>query len=52
MTTSKSNEVESGRILKQNEAMRLACDDYISGRDLALEACPCLKAISVLSPNI
>ena len=50
MTTSKSNEVESGRILKQNEAMRLACDDYISGRDLALEACPCLKAISVLSP--
>ena len=50
MTASKSIEVEGERILKRNEAMHLACDDDISGRDLALEACPCLKAISVLSP--
>lgn len=50
MTASKPTEVKGGRILKRNEAMRLACDGDISGRDLALEACPCLKAISVLSP--
>ena len=50
MTASKSIEVGGERILILNESMHLACDDDISGRDLTLEACPCLKAISVLSP--
>ncbi|VVB64058.1 Light-independent protochlorophyllide reductase subunit B [uncultured archaeon] len=50
MTVFKPIGVKSERILTRNKSIHLACDDDISGRDLALEACPCLKAISVLSP--
>jgi nitrogenase molybdenum-cofactor synthesis protein NifE len=50
MTVSKSVEIKGERIQIRDESMYLACDDDISGRDLTLETCTCLKAISVLSP--
>lgn len=50
MTASKPIGVGGERILILNESMHLACCGNISGRDLAQKVCPCLKAISVLSP--
>ncbi|VVB69260.1 Nitrogenase component 1 type Oxidoreductase [uncultured archaeon] len=50
MTASKSIEVNGEQTPIRNESMALPCDDDISGRDLALDTCTCLRAISVLSP--